>query len=113
MYRKYLLNTFRKKYQKDNNIKYDYIVRTRFDFGTLNSNLKFIFNQDNTPIMCDDCLEIGDDEFINEVSEVTFSFPMTPKVIFDENFKIRENKMNQYKNWKGDKFWDKQWVFIS
>ena len=110
VYRLYLLNNIRKEYQNENNIKYDYVVRTRFDFGTT-YNKPFIFSKETTPVMCSDAMIIGKPEFVDILCDATFNYPLTPKVIFDKNYKLRPEKYEQYKNWRGAKFWDKNWIF--
>jgi len=110
LHRHYLLNNIRKAYQNENNIKYDYVVRTRFDFGTT-YNKPFIFSKETTPVMCSDALIIGKPEFVDILCEATFNFPLIPKVIFDKNYQLRPEKYEQYKNWRGAKFWEKEWIF--
>lgn len=112
-YRKYLLNEFRKTYEKQNNITYDYIVRTRFDIKTsIPSDFTFEYIPENTPVMCSDILTISSPEFMNIESLCGLNYPVTPNVCFDENYKLNIEKYEKYKNWKGDKFWDKIWIFM-
>lgn len=109
--RYYILNNIRKEYEKKNNITYDYVIRTRFDFGTTYDK-PFVFNENTTPVMCSDALIIGNPEFMNHVCNATFNFPLIPKVFFDENGRfIQGEKYEKYKNWRGDKFWQPQWIF--
>ena len=112
-YRKYLLNEIRKTYEKQNNITYDYIVRTRFDIKTsISSDFTFEYIPENTPVLCSDILTISSPDFINIESLCGLNYPVTPNVCFDENYKLNLEKYEKYKNWKGDKFWDKIWIFM-
>lgn len=112
LYRHYLLNNIRNEYEKENKITYDYVVRTRFDFGTTYDK-PFIFSKETTPVMCSDAMIIGNPTFIDTLCDATFNFPLIPKVIFNKNnnYKIRPEKYEQYKNWRGAKFWEKIWIF--
>ena len=110
-YRKYLLNNIRINYENLNNIKYDYIVHTRFDFGTTYKN-KYTINETTTPVLFSDCIAIGNTEFINKNAEIGLYYPVTPKILFDENCNLIHEKINKYENFRGDKFWEKHWIFM-
>jgi hypothetical protein len=110
-YRKYLLNTIRMKYEDTNKIVYDYVIDGRFDFGTTYKE-KYPINESTTPILFSDCISIGKPEFINKMSEYGIYYPITPKYIFDKNCDLIHEKYEKYKNWRGDKFWEKNWIFM-
>lgn len=112
-YRKYLLNEIRKTYETQNNITYDYIVRTRFDIKTcIPTDFTFEYIPKNVPVLCSDILTISSPEFMNIESLCGINYPITPKVCFDEDCKLIIEKYEKYKNWKGDKFWDNIWIFM-
>jgi hypothetical protein len=111
MYRRYLLNNMRLDYEKNNNIKYDYVIQTRFDFGTTYTK-KYDINESTTPVMLSDSLSIGKPEFINKESECILEWPITPKVLYDDNCNLLIEKYEKYKNWRGEKFIEKHWIFM-
>lgn len=109
-YRTYLLNQLRLNYEAQHNITYEYIVRSRFDYGT-SWNGVYSINETTTPMMCSDCLTIAKPEFVNKESELGLHYPFTPTCLFDENCEIVE-KYEKYKDWRGDKFIDRNWIFM-
>jgi hypothetical protein len=111
IYRRYLLNNMRIDYERKHNLFYDYVVQTRFDYGT--SYMKpYDINPSTTPIMFSDCLTIGTSEFINKESECALYWPITPTLLFDEQQNLILEKYRKYENWKGDKFIEKHWMFM-
>lgn len=110
-FRKYLLNNMRKKYEVLNNIKYDYIIQGRFDFGTTYNSV-YKITESTTPILFSDCIAIGNTSFINTMAEYGLYYPITPKVLFDNECNLLVDKYEKYKDWKGDKFIDKHWIFM-
>jgi hypothetical protein len=111
MYRRYLLNQLRIQYELINNIQYDYIVKTSFDWGTSYQG-KYNINKETTPILFSDRLSIGNPQFINKESECILYWPITPSVLFDEDCNLLTEKYKKYENQKGDKFIDKNWIFM-
>ena len=110
-YRTYLLNNMRIEYEKKHTISYDYIVRSRFDYA---SSTPIIYNisKETTPILFSDALTIGSPEFVNKESELGLCYPFTPRCLFDDNCNLLKDKYKKYENWRGDKFIDKQWIFM-
>lgn len=112
IYRKYVLNNLRKCYETKHTIKYDFIIRTRFDIKTNENILRLNYTTLSSPIMCSDIFVVGTPEFINEEANVATMFPLTPNVFFDKNLNLIEEKCDKYKDMKGDKFWDNIWIFM-
>lgn len=113
MYRKYLLNEIRKEFEIQNNITYKYVIRTRFDIKTsLPVHVRFDYKHENTPVLCSDVLTISSPEFINIESLCGIAYPVTPTLCFDNNCDLIKEKYEKYKNWRGDKFWDRNWIFM-
>ena len=111
MYRKYLLNEFRKEYEEKNNICYDYVIRTRFDIGKDDMEV-FDYKENNIPVLCSDILTIAKPDFVNCESKIALSYPYSPMVFFDKNLNVIKDKINKYIDWRGDKFWDDIWLFM-
>jgi len=109
-HRNYLLNQIRLNYEKEYSITYEYVVRTRFDFGTSLDQI-YTINDTTTPVLCSDCLTIARPEFVNKESELGLYYPFTPTCLFDENCELLE-KYEKYKEWRGDKFIDRNWIFM-
>ncbi len=118
-YRKYVINRLRNEYQEANNIKYDYVVRSRFDYGRRNPGKKFNFNDDFNAVVWPDTQEIAKPEFIDRLVKIAFEFPVTPKIIYNDDCQIRKDKYEEHKKKDNpemgkDKFqfWDQGWVFM-
>ena len=88
-FRRYLNNQMRIEYEKTNNKKYDYVVRTRFDIGLLN---KKVFDYFTLPYFSYDIISIATPEIINIESNLGLEFPFTPRYMYDENVNIIPNK---------------------
>jgi len=108
-FRRYLNNQMRIEYEKTNNKKYDYVVRTRFDIGLLN---KKVFDYFTLPYFCYDTISIATPEIINIESNLGLEFPFTPRYMYDENVNIISNKkfIKEIKNLEIN---HPMWVFMS
>jgi len=111
-YRTYLLNNLRLDYEKLSGTVYNYVVRSRFDYGALDINKAYDINEKNTPILFSDCLTIASADFINTESKLGLIYPFTPKCLYDEDCNLLVEKYKKYENWRGDKFIDKNWIFM-
>ena len=111
LYRRYLLNNIRLEYQRINNIYYDYVVKTRFDYGTTYTE-KYPINSSTTPIIFSDTLSIGTSDFITNECGCILEWPITPKVLFDTDCNLKTEIYKKYESWRGDKFIEKHWIFM-
>lgn len=109
MYRKFLLNKYRIEYERSNNITYDFIIRTHFDIKNNSNN---VISFEKTPIMCSDVLTIASPDFTNKEMETGLHMPFSAQRLFTPNLELRKDMYEKYKNWKGDKFWQYNWVFM-
>ena len=110
-YRRYLNNQMRIEYENKNNIKYDYVVRTRFDIG-FNSDIKYKIDYSNAPFFYYDLLSIASPEIINIESQLGLEFPITPKYMYNQHLELDYNKpyMKELIN-KGCNH--PKWIFMS
>lgn len=112
-YRRWLINEARKEYEKENNIFYDFVIRTRFDIGFRNE--KEIFNYNRTPYFSWDILSIGKPSIIDKESELGLIYPYIPKNFFDENLnKVKITDKEILEKWEmcEKEIFHKAWVFM-
>jgi hypothetical protein len=90
-YRRHLCNQIRLNYEKENNVQYETVVRTRFDIGFLGN--KTYLDYENLPFINNDLITVGKPEIINLESQLNW-FPFTPKFfyncLFFDNEKVKE-----------------------
>lgn len=110
-YRTYLLNNIRLEYEQNNYIQYDYVVRSRFDFATT-VDMVYNISKETTPVLFSDALTIATPEFVNKESELGLHYPFTPNCLYDNKYELLSEKYKKYENWRGDKFIDKNWIFM-
>jgi hypothetical protein len=111
-YRTYILNRLRLEYEEKHKIVYDYVVRSRFDWGTTYTQA-YEINLQTTPIVFADTLTIGSPEFVNKEAELGLVYPYTPKCLFDDNCNLLIDKYNKFSNYKGYPYLiQKMWLFF-
>jgi len=111
-YRTYLLNKMRLNYEEKYSVKYDYVVRSRFDWGTEYTKV-YEINPQTTPIVFADTLTIGTPEFITIEADLGLIFPYTPKCLFNDKCELLTDKYNEFKNYKGYPYIiQKMWLFF-
>jgi len=109
MYRKYLLNQYRTDYENKNKVQYDFVVRTRFDIKTNSNN---IVSFKDTPILCSDTITIASPHFTNKEMETGIHMPFSAQCLFTPSLELKPDMYEKYKNWRGDKFWQYNWIFM-
>ena len=94
-YRRYLCNQIRLDYEMKNNVKYEAVIRTRFDVGILDEK-KYSLDYNNLPIFSPDIMTIGKPELINLESQFDW-YPFTPKFFYNYLSKLDNKKFKKYK----------------
>lgn len=107
-YRRYILNNMRLNYEKEKNIKYDFIVRSRFDLGfkkniKIDNDIKFNYKCN---IICPDILSICNDQIINEESNLGLNILSNLKYYYDNN-------LNYLENCENIELISEKWLFMS
>jgi len=126
-YRRYFLNNIRKQYQINNNISYDYIIRTRFDINFKYDKIIIDYNNiDNKLILMPDIISVGNEYNIDIESNLGLKYPFIPSYLLDNNFEY--NLINNFKdiniddnniynkliqNYIYDKIYYDKWLFMS
>lgn len=105
-FRRYLINKIRQEYQQNNNISYDYVIRTRFDIGFIEPA---VFKYDKLPLVISDIISIGDSDFIDYESELGLNFPFSPNFYFDKAGKPNENMASV----SDIEYLSNKWLFMS
>ena len=105
-FRRKLLNDTRVEYEVNNGIKYDYVVRTRFDIGYKNDNNIEKCGYINLLYIYPDAMTIARPEIINIESSLGLNFPYSYKI--EESDFTREKKLENFLINKTGR-----WVFMS
>lgn len=114
-FRRWLNNKIRKKYEEENNITYDFIVRTRFDISFNHKSEKNIFDYTKTPFFSFDTMSIAKPTLINIESELGLVYPYIPNNFFDEKVnKIEVTDKEILKRWPNcnKDIFNNAWVFM-
>jgi hypothetical protein len=93
-FRRKLLNDIRVDYEENTNIKYDYVVRTRFDIGYKNEENKERCAYIDPLYIYPDAMTIAKPEIINIESELGVNFPYSYKISDSEITK--ENGLDEF-----------------
>ena len=78
-----------------NNIKYEAVIRTRFDVGILDGK-KYSLDYNNLPVFSPDIMTIGKPEIINLESKFNW-YPFTPKFFYNSSASGKHTKFDNQK----------------
>ena len=105
-FRRKLLNDIRVDYENNTGTKYDYVVRTRFDIGYKDENMKDKCRYIDPLYIYPDAMTIGKPEIINIESDLGVNFPYSYKILESEFTK--EKRLDEFLINKSGR-----WVFMS
>jgi hypothetical protein len=90
-YRRYLNNKMRNEYEIEHNIKYDVVIRTRFDILLRKHHKEFIFNKiitENVYYFFPDVMSIGCPKTIDYEAQLYKVYPYASQMISNEHAKM-------------------------